>query len=182
MREPIARFDDDQRWCLGVDPGFSGALAAVGGIEVFVFDTPILVTGRKQRGGKVKAKREYDLDGVVALLRRFPPASVAHVGLELVASRPDQGVSSMFAFGQGFGMWEMGLKFAGFKYTRVPPQKWQRAMLEGVGPEHDGAILRAKQLFPRVSFEGVRGGARDGRADAILIAEYVRRQVAQGLL
>jgi crossover junction endodeoxyribonuclease RuvC len=119
---------------------------------------------------------------MIAILERFKPVDVAHVGLELVTSRPDQGVASMFSFGVGFGYWEMGIKFAKFRYTRIPPQKWQRAMLEGVSPENDGSILRAKQLFPHVSFEGKRGGSRDGRADSLLIAEFVRRQVMQGLL
>ncbi len=167
---------------LGIDPGLSGALGIVDSKgRVQVFDAPVLVT-QSGRGKKRKTKREYQLVQIARLLRRFalPTSSIAM--LEKVASRPDQGVSSMWSMGYGSGIWEMALVFAGIPYTRVSPLKWKNAMLEGVAHDKDGAILRAQQLFPSIDLYTSRGAERDGRAEALLIAEYARRQHAQGKL
>src|SRR5262245_45173642 len=181
----------DEMILLGIDPGLDGALAILytephhG--KPAVWDVPVLTTGRKLTAEKIRSKREYDIAQMSKLLRdltRFPgdmpdPFGV-HACIEHVASRPSQGVVSMFSMGYGSGLWEGLLTGLGIPITRVGPQKWKHAMLQGVGTEKAASILRAKQLFPRVDLNGTRGKPRDGRAEALLIASYLKMQIAKG--
>lgn len=169
---------------LGIDPGFLGALAIVDDKgRAQVFDAPVLVTSTK-RNGHVKTKREYDLTQIARMLRRFSPTNpvMPLAVFEKVGSRPDQGVASMWSMGYGSGIWEMALTFAGIPYTRVSPIKWKNVMLEGVGHDKEASVLRAQQLFPHVDLTTARGAVRDGRAEALLLAEYGRRAYMQGKL
>jgi hypothetical protein len=171
---------------LGIDPGFLGALAIVdvkGRVQIF--DAPVLTTASR-RNGKSKTKREYNLVEIARILRRYQTpdttTDLSYAVFEKVGSRPDQGVASMWSMGYGSGIWEMALTWAGIPYTRVTPIKWKNVMLEGVGHDKDGSILRAQQLFPHVDLTTERGAFRDGRAEALLLAEYGRRAHAQGKL
>ena len=61
----------------------------------------------------------------------------------------------------------------------VHPKTWQKQMLRDVpaGDTKGRSLVKASQLFPSFAdqFTGPRGGPRDGRADAMLLAEYGRR-------
>ncbi len=165
---------------LGIDVGLLGALGVVDDRQrAQVFDVPIIVTGtQRKRGAKIKPKREYDIVEIKKLLLRFAGHAIAVI--EKTGARPDQGVVSMETFGYGRGLWEMGLLCFDIPLTRVTPVKWKNAMLEGVGHEKEGSILRATQLFPQIDLKGPHGGDRDGRAEALLLAEYARRQRLKG--
>jgi crossover junction endodeoxyribonuclease RuvC len=144
----------------GIDPGLSGALAIIGEQGVLlVEDMPV----HQLRIGK-KVKVELDL----STLRCFLAAeTIDHVMMERVASRPDQGVASMFKFGFGAGAvygLVVGLQLP---CTFILPRAWQRSA--GCGPSPDAARQRAAQLYPGIADKLSR--KRDaGRADAILIA------------
>jgi len=187
-REPTLPFPEVERprfvhFFIGIDPGFLGALAIVDGSgRAQVHDAPVLTVQSK----KGKTRREYDLNAVARLLRRFQTLEstkfMSIAVFEKVGSRPDQGVASMWSMGYGSGIWEMALTWARIPYTRVTPLKWKNAMLEGVGHDKESSILRAQQLFPHVDLTTARGAFRDGRAEALLLAEYGRRAHAQGKL
>ena len=180
MREPVPRTFRIE-WFIGIDPGLLGAVAIVGNGEARVFDAPILVTQSKPRKGKAKIKREYELVKIVDTIRSVPAWNSLAV-FEKVGSRPDQGVVSMWTMGYGSGIWEMALTYAGIPYTRVSPLKWKNMMLEGVGHDKEASVLRAQQLFPHIDLHSERGAMRDGRAEALLLADYARRMHAQGKL
>ena len=105
------------------------------------------------------------------------------VCIEKQQSMPGQGVSSTFSTGYGFGLWIGILAALGISYTVVRPQTWKREMLRDMagdtmstGNGKAAARLRAMQLFPSASDQLTR--VKDhGRADALLIAEYHRRQL-----
>jgi crossover junction endodeoxyribonuclease RuvC len=147
---------------LGIDPGLSGALAILCGDEVLlVEDMPVhsIVTGRKTRV-------ELDVPSLRQLLTAQP---IDHVVIEKVASRPGQGVSSMFKFGHCAGAvygLVVGLQLP---CSFVLPQLWQRAA--GCGPSPDAARQRAAQLYPAIAPQLARK-RNAGRADAILIARH----------
>lgn len=168
---------------IGIDPGFLGALAVVDNKNrAQVFDAPVLTVQAKARNGKPgKTKREYILVEIRRILYRFNSAQAIAV-FEKVGARPDQGVTSMWSMGYGSGIWEMALTCAQIPFTRVAPLKWKNEMLEGVGHDKDASILRAQQLFPHVDLSTARGAMRDGRAEALLLAEYGRRAHLQGRL
>lgn len=93
---------------LGIDPGSTGALAYVGdggGIfETLIFDgtqLPLIA-----------------LD----IQRKAPKFAV----IERVGAMPGQGVSSMFKFGEQFGMVQGILAALSIPYTLVSPQTWRK--------------------------------------------------------
>jgi crossover junction endodeoxyribonuclease RuvC len=144
----------------GVDPGLSGALAIVDEWEILlVDDLPV----HQIRAGK-KVKLELDLPS----LREILVAQVIdHVVIERVASRPGQGVTSMFKFGFGAGAVYGLIVGLHLPCTFIQPVAWQRAA--ACGPSPDAARQRAAQLYPAIA--GRLSRKRDaGRADAILIA------------
>lgn len=151
----------------GIDPGLSGAIAFINGnIVVHCLDTPTL----RLQSGK-KTRQHFDLQ---AMRRILAAGAIDHAFLEAVHSMPSQGVVSSFQFGMGFGMWQGLLAALGIPYTLVSPQRWKKAMLADMGAEKSASRLRAGQLFPACAEQFARV-KDDGRAEAVLIAEYGRR-------
>lgn len=155
---------------IGIDPGLDGATALVpeqGPVEVF--DTPTLTVV-----SKTGTKREYDVRLMALRLRLFVPHDNVLVLIEKVHAMPGQGVRSMFSMGFGLGAWIGVLAGLGLPYLYVTPQRWQGLVMDGHGKGKDGARARAMELFPAVAAQLSRK-KDDGRADALLIAEYGRR-------
>lgn len=153
---------------IGIDPGASGAVAILqkNGKLVQVFDTP---TVEVKVGGKLK--RRISPQMLVAELKLYTDQG-ATAYIEHVSAMPGQGVSSMFAFGESFGI-ARGV-MAGLQvptYT-VPPAVWKRALQLNAGK--DGSRAKAAQLWPEAAGEFKRV-KDDGRAEAALIAEWGRR-------
>ncbi len=150
---------------IGIDPGMTGAFAIISddGINIVV-DTPILQVG----SGK-KIRREYNVRGMADMLKTYTGEAI--IGIESVHSMPDQGVASSFNFGKGFGIWLGIIGMRHFPYHLIPPQRWKKTMLDGMGKEKDASRLRAIQLFPHVSLALKK---HHGRAEALLIAYYTK--------
>jgi crossover junction endodeoxyribonuclease RuvC len=155
---------------LGIDPGFTGALAAIevrgAATQMEVWDAPILTVGER---------RQMDLHAMRALLGRWSdrPSDV-HVFIERVHSMPGSSGRSMFAFGQGYGEWRGEVVALGYSLTAVEPARWKGALMDGMGKDKDAARFRAALLFPQLAAQFARK-QDDGRAEALLIAEYGRR-------
>ena len=150
---------------IGIDPGLTGAVAVLP--EGRFFDTPV---AQVKKGGK-KVYLVADMVSILGIVDR----QNAHVYIEDVHAMPGQGVSSSFSFGRGFGLWEGIVAALGIPYTLVSPVRWKRAMMDGMGKEKGASRVRAGQLFPHLANQLTR--VKDhGRADALLIAEYGRRQ------
>ena len=162
----------------GIDPGLTGAVAILP--EGLFFDTP---TASVKKGS---SKKVYLVAEMASFIRSFGDSSDphSHVYIEDVHAMPGQGVSSTFNFGRGLGLWEGIVAALGIPYTMVTPQAWKKEMMSGMGGKDKGAsCVRAGQLFPLLAEQLTREKARGrglvflhGRADALLIAEYGRRQ------
>ena len=152
---------------IGIDPGQTGAVAILyGDSGVTIWDTPTEIV-KKGKG----TKTEYLPAEMAALLYVLP--SGCHCYLEKVGAMPGQGVTSMFNFGKGYGLWIGILAALNIPYTLVTPQAWKKDIMAGQS-DKDAARGRAQQLFPKVASQLSR--KKDiGRADALLIAEYGRR-------
>ena len=147
---------------LGIDPGFSGALAWLDlGGDLHVEDMPTLAI---ERNGKTK--RDMDLAAMVELVERHRPAFAV---VERVGAMPGQGVSSMFAFGRGFGSILGVLAALRVPVELVTPATWKRTLAVPAGK--DGARLRASQLLPAHGGNW-RRAKDDGRAEASMLAWY----------
>ena len=153
---------------LGVDPGLDGACAELCGDRTIIFDTPTL-----RVDGQGTHRREYDLVTMARFLREVATqeARICAV-IEQVHAMPGQGVRSVFTFGVGLGVWLGLLAAFTIPYELVTPQRWKKTMLDGQGKDKDAARFKAQSLFPQIELHRKK---HEGRADALLIAEFARR-------
>lgn len=147
---------------IGIDPGITGALAALDAESlalVDVVDMPTLLEGKKRRVNGSQLGR---------ILRQWKSDPIQMVYLEQVHSMPGQGVASMFSMGRSFGSAETAVTLLGLPLTYVSPVKWKRrARL--IGKDKDVARTRAIELYPNAPLSRKKD---HNRADAMLIARY----------
>jgi hypothetical protein len=169
---------------VGIDCGLDGAMVAMSGdyphsIPSF-FDAPTLATGHG-------ARRTYDIPAMVKLIEALkyagqPPIVPWNhhsmiVALEQQQAMPQQGVTSMFSLGFGFGVWQGLLTALGIPFQLVHPTRWKKEMMAGSPKDKAASCLVASRLFPLATdkLKTERGRALHGRADALLLAEFMRR-------
>lgn len=140
---------------IGIDPGWSGAVAWINGGDV-----------RHMAFGKLTERDVYD--AVASIIAETIDGTDLVACLEHVHSMPKQGIASAFKFGKCFGLLEMTLIATGIPYTLVSPQKWQSLLGCRSGGDKNVTKRRAQQLFPSVK-------VTHAIADACLLAEYCRR-------
>lgn len=158
---------------IGVDPGTQGALChldAVDGSTEF-FDTP-----NDKKGITPLA---------VALWLRQQRPTVRVIGLEDVHSIFGANAKSNFQFGRNVGLIEAVLKCSGMDITWAQPKAWQKGCgITFVYPEGSTPAQRLRirkqtvaerclDLYPEAQIHGPKGGLKDGRADALMIAHYM---------
>lgn len=160
---------------VGIDPGLDGAIAAITNEDLVIIDTPTVKVGKKRQmdakaaAAILKSMRVPNGDEDWTLPEKKPQIICA---LEKVHSMPKQGVASTFTFGEGYGVWKGILAAFSIPHELVTPQAWKKMMLAGGSKEKGASILRVQQLFPGAD---VYLKKHDGRADALLMAEYIRR-------
>lgn len=162
--------------CIGIDPGLDGAVAVLHDDMIAIRPTPTIAAGK---GGK----RKFDLKAMRDILFdvHVPPRFVFDVNvpnhfvvIEKASSRPGQGVSSVFSFGEGFGMWQGLLAGLFMSYEVVTPQKWKAAVLGGTTKDKQAAIEYVSRRYPTVSLLATPRSKvpHDGMADALCLAVY----------
>jgi len=157
---------------LGIDPGLSGAVAFIkNGEDPIIIDTPTT----KIKSGKKTKRLFVESEMVRMLIDNISTHKHVQVALEKIHSMPGQGVAAMFSMGEGYGLWRGILSALYLPYSLVTPQSWKKELMDGMGKEKAASCYRAQQLFPKAELFGPKGGAIDGRGDALLIAEYARR-------
>lgn len=141
---------------LGIDPGQSGAMALITADESFICDW---VDGPTMAAELINWKLRH---------------GIHMAALEHVSAMPGQGVSSMFKFGSNFGWWQGAMEALGIPYELVRPQKWQKGVVPKKESKSDKpSLLVARRLFPDVELHLKK---HHGRADALLIADWLRKQ------
>ena len=150
---------------IGIDPGASGAVAILEdtGQLVQVFDMPAVEV---VIGGK--AKRRISPEMLAAELRLYNVDGTRAV-IEQVNAMPGQGVTSMFSFGESFGLAKGVLAGLGIPVTSVTPGKWKKAL--GLNAGKDASRAKAAALWPQQAGE-FRRVKDDGKAEAALIARW----------
>ncbi|MDY0270185.1 hypothetical protein [Trichloromonas sp.] len=93
--------------------------------------------------------------------------------LERVASRPGQGVASVFRFGENFGCWQGLLAALSIPHTLPTPQCWQKGLVvPSDGPDPKARSLAvARRMFPSVDLHRKKD---HGKADALLLALHAK--------
>jgi len=148
---------------LGVDPGIGGALALIDteALTLAITDMPVEAS--------TKGRNLASPSGLAAC---FHACGADHLFLEEVGVRPGEGAVGAFSFGRGYGRIEGVAAGSIVSLWPVKPQLWKSTL--HVPADKTQAVTRAKQLFPVAvkAFEGPRGGLKDGRAEAAMIAFY----------
>lgn len=146
---------------IGIDPGFSGAIAHLSSDGTLkIWDMPIVAD--------LKGRPILNLYELYEILS--PKAKQNYVAvLEQVASRPGQSAPSTFRFGQGYGALEMGLAAHKIEKKIVTPAKWKKYF--GLSKDKGASRGLAIERFPKQAsmFKRVKD---DGRAEAALLALY----------
>lgn len=152
--------------CIGIDPGLSGAIAIIdhAGELVSVTDSPIV------RDLSLAWVDGGELQSIVLNALQGRPARAF---VERVSSMPGQGVASSFQFGVGFGSILSVLQAMQISLIFVTPAVWKRSY--GLGKDKHASLHKARLLWPSAD---LRLAKHDGRAEALLIAEYGRRRLA----
>ncbi len=151
---------------IGIDPGFKGAIAIIHEeYKVRVIDAPTLMVGNK---------RDYHVHEMLRILAPYRIGTKAAIE-KVHALPPPASRASAFTFGKGVGLWLGVLTGLGIPYEQVTPQRWQKEMMDGMQKGKDASRAQAMALFPAIA-EELKRKSDDGRADALLIAEWRRRQ------
>lgn len=154
------------RLTIGIDPGQTGCLAVLadGAFEAFI-DMPTMP--RPAGGSQISGS---ELATALREIRSRHAGTSVLACLEAVSAMPGQGVSSMFRFGEGFGVVQGVLAALGIPVVMVHPARWKKA-LALTGKDKDVARTLAMQRFPTAAAQLTR--KKDvGRADAVLIAQW----------
>lgn len=161
--------------CIGIDPGLSGAVFSArrhpgGSLEFMaVCDTPVLLT---------ESGRDYHAPAMADVLRSMALGGEAEVVIERAQAMPKQGVSSMFHYGRGYGMWLGILGALGLPFRTVRPNEWTKVLKGTPGKGKARSIQFASMIFPDMPLipKGCRK-PRDGRADAACMVWWALRGV-----
>lgn len=149
---------------IGIDPGNTGAACSISSNgEIKFLDCPTI-----KIGGKVRPNPTLMASGLKEMI-----TFNTHLIIESVHAMPGQGVTSMFTFGMGFGIWLGIIAALGVPMELATPQAWKKAY--GLISDKEAARAKALQLFPCQS-GSLKSKKHHGRAEALLLAEYLRRK------
>lgn len=180
MDETFSESDGESLIIIGIDPGISGAIAALDSTtkQISFFDTPTV----QIKSGK-KTKNQQDVYAIVTLLRTLVEGKDVMVVIEKVNAMPGMGkdgerqtigATSAFNFGMGYGQWLGILAALGIPHQTVHPRTWKSFMMADMGKEKDASRVKAMQLFPW-SAKDLARKKDHGRADALLMAAWATK-------
>ena len=150
---------------LGIDPGVSGALSVYEHKKLIeVLDMPTMSEGKKNKKQINSAQLSLEIK------KRINGSDENAVVIEHVTAMPGQGVTSMFNFGQSFGVIKGICSALNLPVYFVRPVKWKKHF-NLIGSSKDASRTKAIEMFP--SFSDNMARKKDAnKADAILIGRY----------
>ena len=152
---------------IGIDPGISGAICFFeNGKIIEIIDMPIMNDGKKNKK-QVNGAQIYN--EIYEQIKNIPKHEI-NVVLEQVSAMPGQGVTSMFNFGQSFGVIKGICSAMQLPIHFIRPTKWKK-YFNLINTSKDASRSRAIELFPKVS-EKLKRKKDSNKADSILIASY----------
>ena len=150
---------------IGIDPGVSGALSVYEHKKLIeVLDMPTMSEGKKNKKQINSAQLSLEIK------KRVNGSDENAVVIEHVTAMPGQGVTSMFNFGQSFGVIKGICSALNLPVYFVRPVKWKKHF-NLIGSSKDASRTKAIEMFP--SFSNNMARKKDAnKADAILIGRY----------
>ena len=149
----------------GIDPGLTGAIAVLDEKKIVdVIDLPTMADGKKNKKQLNSANLSQYISSKIIDINKTV------VVVEQVNAMPGQGVTSMFNFGQSFGILKGICSAMHLPVYYVRPAKWKK-YFNLINSEKDASRTRAIEIFPY--FSGQLSKKKDNnKADAILIASF----------
>ena len=152
---------------IGIDPGFSGSICFLDNGKILdVIEMPIMTDGKKNKK-QVNGSQVYN--EMIKRIKQFEKNQI-RVVIEHVSAMPGQGVTSMFNFGQSFGILKGICTAMQLPMYFVRPAKWKK-YFNLLNSEKDASRTRAIEIFPYFSPQLSRK-KDSNKADAILIASF----------
>ena len=152
---------------IGIDPGISGSICFFKDGKILdVVEMPTMTEGKKNKK-QVNGAQIYN-----EITKRVNKAEKVNVRviIEQVSAMPGQGVTSMFNFGQSFGILKGICSAMQLPMFFVRPAKWKKHF-NLINSEKDASRTRAIEIFPYFSAQLSRK-KDSNKADAILIASF----------
>ena len=152
---------------IGIDPGISGSICFFKDGKILdVIEMPTMNEGKKNKRqvngaqiyNEIKKKVNNESDTNVRVV------------IEHVTAMPGQGVTSMFNFGQSFGILKGICSAMQIPMFFVRPAKWKK-YFNLINSEKDASRTRAIEIFPYFSSQ-LSKKKDSNKADAILIASF----------
>tara|TARA_B100000886_G_scaffold137698_1_gene93098 strand:- start:917 stop:1408 length:492 start_codon:yes stop_codon:yes gene_type:complete len=152
---------------IGIDPGISGSICFFDNGKILdVIEMPTMTDGKKNKR-QVNGSQIYN-----EILKRVNDQEKKDVKvvIEQVSAMPGQGVTSMFNFGQSFGILKGICSAMQLPMYFVRPAKWKK-YFNLIKSEKDASRTRAIEIFPYFSSH-LSKKKDSNKADAILIASF----------
>ena len=151
---------------IGIDPGISGSICFFeDGKIIEVIEMPVMTEGKKNKkqvnGAQINnefLKRIHNKDDDIRVV------------IEQVSAMPGQGVTSMFNFGQSYGILKGICSAMQLPMYFVRPAKWKK-YFNLINSQKDASRTRAIEIFPYFSAQ-LSKKKDSNKADAILIASF----------
>ena len=152
---------------IGIDPGISGSICFLeDGIIKDVIEMPTMIEGKKN---KKQVNGSQIFNEISFRIKTYEKKNIKVV-VEQVSAMPGQGVTSMFNFGQSFGILKGICSAMQLPIYFVRPAKWKK-YFNLINSEKDASRTRAIEIFPYFS-SNLSKKKDSNKADAILIASY----------
>ena len=152
---------------IGIDPGISGSICfLVDGKILEVIEMPTMTDGKKN---KRQVNGSQVFNEITKIIKEYKKDEI-RVVIEQVSAMPGQGVTSMFNFGQSFGILKGVCTAMQLPMFFIRPAKWKR-YFNLLNSEKDASRTRAIEIFPYFSSQ-LSKKKDSNKADAILIANF----------
>ena len=152
---------------IGIDPGISGSICFFeDGKVTDIVEMPNMAEGKKNKR-QVNGAQIYN--EISSRIKNFNKEDIKVV-IEQVSAMPGQGVTSMFNFGQSFGILKGICSAMQLSTYFIRPVKWKK-YFNLINSEKDASRTKAIQIFPYISSKLSK--KKDvNKADAILLASF----------
>ena len=152
---------------IGIDPGITGSICFFeDGKIIDVVEMPNMAEGKKNKRQVNGAQIYHEISKRIKNLEKKD----IKVIIEQVAAMPGQGVTSMFNFGQSFGVLKGICDAMQIPMYFVRPAKWKK-YFNLINSEKDASRTKAIEIFPHFSTQLSRK-KDSNKADAILISSF----------
>ena len=152
---------------IGIDPGISGSICFFeNGKIIDVVEMPTMTEGKKNKR-QVNGSQIYN--EISKRILKIKKQEI-RVIIEQVSAMPGQGVTSMFNFGQSFGILKGICSAMQIPMYFVRPAKWKK-YFNLINSEKDASRTKAIEIFPYFS-QYLSRKKDSNKADAILISSF----------